>query len=334
MKKFAVLIALMTTFTGIAQNREDGLYANFKTSKGDFLCVLEFEKAPMTVANFVALAEGKLAIDTVEVTEPFYEGVIFHRVVPNFVIQAGMPKNTNLQSPGYKFPDEFDSTLLHTDKGILSMANAGPGTNSSQFFVTMAPTPHLNFRHSVFGHVIEGYDVVEKIEQQKDSIITIEIIRVGKKAKKFRADRLFPQLVEEKKEEARLAIQNQNINFKKEMQKTYPDAVQTESGLMYEIIQEGNGTYPANGQVAEVHYTGTFVDGKKFDSSLDRNQSFDCPVGQGRVIKGWDEGIPLCSVGGKIRLIIPYWLAYGENGRASIPPKSTLIFEVEVLSIK
>ena len=334
MKHFAIALLLLVNLGSFSQNLQDGIYANFKTTKGDIMVQLEYEKVPMTVANFVGLAEGNLEYDTVKITKPFYDGVVFHRVVPNFVIQAGQPANTNGSGPGYRFPDEFDSTLKHTGPGILSMANAGPGTNGSQFFITKNAAPHLDFRHSVFGHVISGQDVVEKIEQSVDTIRTVEIIRVGKKAKKFKANNVFNSEVERIKEEELEALRTRNDNFRKEMLEKYPSAIQTKSGLMYEIIQEGNGTYPAAGQTVEVHYTGTFLDGNKFDSSVDRGTPFKFPCGRGRVIKGWDEGIPLCSVGGKIKLIIPYWLAYGENGRASIPPKSHLIFDVEVLGVE
>lgn len=342
MRKFLIVwIALFVGVTSFGQKKklEEGLYANMTTTKGEILIQLEFEKVPMTVANFVGLSEGNLKVDTFEVTKPYYNGVAFHRVVPNFVIQAGRPSNEGefagkQGGPGYVFPDEFDSTLKHTGPGILSMANRGPGTNGSQFFITHRATPHLDFRHAVFGRVIEGQNIVDSIQQAKDSIVSIEIIRQGKAAKKFNAEKVFETAVKEAKEEALRKVREMNEAFKKTMSEAYPDAKQTDSGLMYEVLKEGNGVRPNKSQKVSVHYNGTFIDGKKFDSSYDRGKPIQFPLGHGRVIKGWDEGIGLCDVGGKMRLIVPHWLAYGENGKGSIPGKSTLIFEIELLEIK
>ena len=132
-------------------------YAVFDTTEGPFKVKLFEAEAPKTVQNFVELAEGK------KTGKPFYDGLVFHRVIPNFMIQGGCPEGTGRGGPGYKFADEFNPSLRHSKKGVLSMANAGPNTNGSQFFITVAPTPHLDDRHTVFGEVVEGYDVVEKI---------------------------------------------------------------------------------------------------------------------------------------------------------------------------
>ena len=133
------------------------IYASFDTSEGKFKVKLYSDKAPKTVENFVGLADGT------KTGKPFYDGTIFHRVIPDFMIQGGCPEGSGRGGPGYKFADEFHPSLKHSKKGLLSMANAGPNTNGSQFFVTVAATPWLDSKHSIFGEVTEGYDVVEKI---------------------------------------------------------------------------------------------------------------------------------------------------------------------------
>jgi peptidyl-prolyl cis-trans isomerase A (cyclophilin A) len=330
-----LLITLLSVFsfsTWAQDDLEDGIYAKITTAKGEILIKLEYEKVPVTVSNFVGLAEGNFSYDTVTVTKPYFDGLKFHRVINDFMIQGGDPAGNGSGGPGYAFPDEIDTTLKHVGPGILSMANAGPGTNGSQFFITHKSTPWLDGKHTVFGRVIKGQDVVNAIKQG-DVMEKVEIIRVGKKATKFDATKTFSTGIAAIKEKQKEAMAKQNSDFKTEMAKSYPNAVQTESGLMYEVTKEGNGTFPAMGQTVEVHYNGYFPDGKKFDSSIDRKQTFKFVLKKGQVIKGWDEGIALASIGGEIKLIVPYWLAYGEAGRSSIPPKSTLIFDVQLIGV-
>lgn len=165
---------------------EDGIYVKFETSKGDIICKLEYQKTPMTCCSFIGLAEGALKAGKTH-GKSFYDGLTFHRVIPDFMIQGGCPLGTGTGGPGYNFPDEFDSSLRHSGPGVLSMANAGPGTNGSQFFITHTATPWLNDHHTVFGHVTEGMDVVNKIAQG-DLIKHVTIIRCGKDAEAFKTD--------------------------------------------------------------------------------------------------------------------------------------------------
>lgn len=145
------------------------MIAIFETNKGTFKVKLFNEKAPLTVDNFVGLAEGTKEFTDPKTgkptSRPFYDGLVFHRVIPNFMIQGGDPLGNGTGGPGFRFKDEFDKSLRHDKPGILSMANAGPGTNGSQFFITVAATPHLNDRHTVFGEVIDGMDVVYAISK-------------------------------------------------------------------------------------------------------------------------------------------------------------------------
>ncbi len=315
------------------KSQSEGLYAKIETNKGDIYLQLEYKKTPLTVANFVGLAEGSIP-NTARPNQPFYNGLIFHRVIKDFMIQGGCPKFNGTGDPGYKFPDEIDTTLKHNGPGILSMANAGPNTNGSQFFITHKATPWLDGKHSVFGHVVKGQDVVNAIEQN-DTIRKVVILRKGKEAEKFDAPKVFETLKKQKEDEVLAASKQKEEMELKLIQEKFPNAQSTASGLRYILQKEGTGDTPKQGQTVLVHYTGTFLDGKKFDSSYDRNQPIEIPIGVGRVIKGWDEGIMMLKKGSKATLIIPYHLGYGEQGYPGvIPPKSWLIFDVELLDIK
>jgi FKBP-type peptidyl-prolyl cis-trans isomerase len=311
------------------KDQPDGIYALITTSKGEILGFLESEKVPVTVANFVALAEGKMPNSAKPAGTPYYDGLTFHRVIPNFMIQGGDPQGNGQGGPGYSFPDEFDPTLKHDKPGIFSMANAGPGTNGSQFFITHVPTPWLDNKHSVFGHVVQGQDVVNAIAQG-DKMLKVEIIRKGDKAKAFDAVKVF--------ESAKKDIQKKQDEQKKKdeemLAKYKTTAKTTPSGLMYIIEKEGTGTPPNAGDTVKVHYSGTLLNGTKFDSSYDRNEPISFPIGVGMVIKGWEEGIMLLKPGTKAKLIIPSNLAYGPQSPSPlIPANSTLVFDVELISV-
>jgi FKBP-type peptidyl-prolyl cis-trans isomerase len=310
----------------------DGLYAKFVTTKGEIIVRLEFAKAPLTVANFVGLAEGTKDSNKGKGVH-FYDGLTFHRVIPNFMIQGGDPEGTGVGGPGYNFPDEFDPSLTHDGPGVLSMANAGPGTNGSQFFITHVATPWLDGKHTIFGHVVSGQDVVNQIAQG-DKITTLTIIRVGKKAKAFKSDQaafdaLLKKIEDGGKAKEKAEAKKQQAIIKKQ----WPKAITTASGLMYVVTKEGTGdATPKKGDTVTAHYTGTFLDGRKFDSSVDRNQPFKFPVGMGRVIQGWDEAFMDMKRGEKRTLIIPPGLAYGSRGAGGvIPPNATLVFDVELI---
>lgn len=308
---------------------KDGLYAEIKTSKGDILLELEYKKVPMTVMNFVGLAEGVLNLQ--DEGEPFYDGLNFHRVIPDFMIQGGCPKGDGTGGPGYRFPDEFDPSLKHTGPGILSMANAGPGTNGSQFFITHVATPWLDGKHSVFGHVVEGQNVVNKIKTG-DRIESVTIIRVGEDAEKFVCTKqAFSDLVEKVEEEANKKEAEEQKKIDREIDNRYPGAIKTPSGLKYVVLKEGSGDKsPKYGQNVTVHYQGTFLNGKIFDSSILRGEPATFKIGQ--VIEGWNEALQTMKKGEKRTLIIPYQLGYGIHGYPGvIPPNSTLIFDVELL---
>jgi FKBP-type peptidyl-prolyl cis-trans isomerase len=306
-----------------------GLYAIVKTSKGNITLNLEFEKTPATVGNFVALCEGEMKNSSKDLGVPYYKNLKFHRVINDFMVQAGCPLGTGTGNPGYKFDDEFHPELKHDKAGILSMANAGPGTNGSQFFITHVPTAWLDNKHTVFGSVLEGMDIVNTIEQG-DEIIDIKISRVGDEANSFNALKSFNDFNESAIQREK-EIKENNLKNLNNISKGFEV---TSSGLRYKITDKGNGNSAVVGKNVKVHYKGQLIDGTVFDSSFKRNEPIEFTLGIGQVIKGWDEGLALLSEGDKARFIIPSDLAYGEAGAGGvIPPNANLIFDVELVSV-
>ncbi len=309
---------------------ENGIYAKFNTSKGTVLVKLTHDLTPGTVGNFVGLAEGQLENKVKPMGQKYYDGLKFHRVIPDFMVQGGCPQGIGTGGPGYSFEDEFHPTLKHDKPGILSMANSGPGSNGSQFFITHVPTSWLDGKHTVFGNVVEGQDVVDAIAQG-DVIETLEIVRVGEDAEKWNAIEAFRTFegsrmkkIEEAKKQAEATMEKLAAGFDK-----------TESGLRYKMIQKGSGKKAESGKTVSVHYEGSLESGKVFDSSYPRKKPIEFRLGQGQVIEGWDEGIALLQVGDKARFVIPSYLAYGSSGAGGvIPPNATLVFDVELMDVK
>ncbi|MET1260075.1 peptidylprolyl isomerase [Flagellimonas sp. DF-77] len=309
---------------------QEGIYAKFNTTKGEILVKLTHDKTPGTVGNFVSLAEGNMENDAKPQGKPYYDGLKFHRVIPDFMIQGGCPQGTGTGSPGYQFDDEFHDDLVHDAPGVLSMANAGPGTNGSQFFITHVPTPWLDGKHTVFGHVAAGQEVVDAIAQG-DGIESLEIVRVGDAAEQWNAIEAFR--VFEGAREKRIA--EQKAKAEAELDKVAAGFDKTESGLRYKMINKGSGAQAEKGKTVSVHYEGSLTNGQVFDSSFKRNQPIDFTLGIGQVIAGWDEGIGLLKVGDKARFVIPSHLGYGSRGAGGvIPPDATLVFDVELMDVK
>lgn len=309
---------------------QDGIYAKFNTSKGEITVKLTHDKTPGTVGNFVALAEGTMENSAKPKNTPYYDGLSFHRVIPDFMIQGGCPQGTGTGDPGYKFDDEFHPDLKHSGPGVLSMANAGPGTNGSQFFITHVATPWLDNKHTVFGKVVEGQNVVDEIDQG-DLINDLEILRIGNDAESWNAVEAFTTFESSRE----LRLQEEKNKAEAELDKVAAGFDKTNTGLRYKILTKGSGNQAQKGNTVSVHYEGSLTNGQIFDSSYQRNQPIDFQLGQGQVIPGWDEGISLLKVGDKARFVIPSELGYGSAGAGGvIPPNATLIFDVELMGVK
>lgn len=360
-----LVLATLTSCKDENSNLPDGLYAKIETSKGTIILALDYKQAPITVANFVTLAEGKNDFVTNDNLKgkPFFNGLKFHRVIKDFMIQTGDPLGTGSGDGGYKFKDEFND--LRFDKGgIMAMANNGPATNSSQFFITHVATPWLDGKHTIFGHVVEnGMEVVNKIEQN-DFIKSVTIIRNGEAAKKFNAVKTFFNYfsVESENQKKKMEIDAQN---KKAYDEKYKDvredkvkyfnalkskATKTSSGLKYVITKKAGGKKPEKGSTLYIHYAGFLEDGQLFDSSIenvaqtfgkyDQNRANQggyqpIPFQAGRkegMIPGFIEGLEKLSLGDKAILFIPSHLAYGAGGAGDvIPPNANIVFEIELL---
>jgi peptidylprolyl isomerase len=339
MKKFTkvqILAAVFLAAAGLAScqpkaDRPDGLYAIMETNKGNIVISLEFEKAPLTVGNFVGLAEGKL--DATK-GKHFYDGIVFHRVEPGFVVQGGDPLGNGTGGPGYRFPDEFSPELKHDAAGVVSMANSGSNTNGSQFFITLAAAAWLDGKHSVFGKVVEGMDVVNSLKVG-DKIQKVEIERYGQAAKAFDSsqkawdERLGAAYAALKATSASKAEDNKKIIASK-----WPDAVADENGIYQKVLRNGVGDVPAKGSTVSVIYKGMLLDGTVFDQSALAGGPLKFKVGSGEIIEGWDKVVSTMHKGEKRLVVIPPELAYGSAGIGGvIPADAYLVFEMELVSI-
>lgn len=306
---------------------KDGIFAVMETTKGDIVINLFYKQTPLTVVNFVGLAEGRL--DAAK-GKPFYDGLKFHRVISkangdeqDFMIQGGDPRGNGTGGPGYTFPDEFVDTLKHSKPGILSMANSGADTNGSQFFITIVPTPWLDGKHTVFGEVIAGQNIVNTIKQD-DVIKKVTIVRNGEEAKKFSATQAdFDKL---KKEAAGKIF--------KEIEKKFPGAKKDDNGIFYVTKKDGSGSKIGKNRSVAVHYTGSLLNGTMFDSSQGR-EPLAFTTGAGQMISGFDIMVQDMKLKEKRAVILPPSFAYGARGIPGvIPGNAYLVFDIELIRVK
>lgn len=364
-KSLYILILISTVFFGCKSSKYadlgDGIFANIQTTKGDIVIKLEYQKTPVTVANFVSLAEGNNPYVNDEYKDKkFYDGIIFHRVIKDFMIQGGDPSGTGSGNIGYTFKDEFNDSLRHSKKGIISMANRGPKTNSSQFFITHKETPWLDGKHTVFGEVVKGLDVVDSIanvetapgDRPKTDVVMnhVEIVRNGKEAKKFDAIKILGDYFEEEK-----AVSAAFIKMKQDLATEFTEqmakAEETPTGLKILKLKEGEGEQPEIGQMALVNYAGWLMNGELFDSNIQeiaekfnqlnpgrRDQGGYTPFPMkyspdAQLAAGFREALLTMKVGDKLRVFIPPHLGYGDSDYGPIPGGSTLVFDLEVVGI-
>ncbi|NER18552.1 peptidylprolyl isomerase [Spongiivirga citrea] len=346
------------------QDLADGLYADLQTTKGDILLKLEFQKTPKTVANFVSLTEGtNPAVSEEFKGKRFYDGLTFHRVMKDFMIQGGDHLANGSGNPGYRFGDEFNPDLTHSGKGILSMANGGPNSNGSQFFITHKATPWLDNIHSVFGKVEKGTAVLDSIantevqgtKPKEDIIINkIEIIKVGKEAKNFDAADVFTKALEEEKKEKEAEaakIAKAKTDFLATLATQQETAQTLPSGLKIIKLVEGSGEKPRiGGPKVMVNYVGWLAkDATLFDTNVTevaeefgvtrsiRHQMTPFPMEyspEAQLAAGFREALLTMKVGDKVRAIIPSHLGYGDQNYGPIPGGSTLVFDLEILGLE
>ncbi len=327
----ALLLALASCTPSVTAGQPDGLYAELVSDKGTILLVLEYEKTPLAVANFVGLAEGTLSFSNRPAGKPFYDGLTFHRVIADFMIQGGDPAGDGSGGPGYSFPDEFSAELKHDKAGTLSMANSGADTNGSQFFITHKETPWLDGRHTVFGHVVKGQEVVAAIAQG-DRIQKVRIHRVGAAAKAFKATpERFAELEKAARAQAETRRAERGKGVVAQILQQIPDLVTTPSGLMYKVMKPGVGPSPKADAAVKVRYTGMLLDGTVFDTT-EKEGGGPAAMQIGKLIPGWNEALLGMKKGEQRLLFIPPELAYGRDGYPGvIPPDSFLVFQLELV---
>ncbi|MBU8913832.1 MAG: peptidylprolyl isomerase [Spirochaetales bacterium] len=312
----------------------DGLHAVISTDKGEIVIQLEPDRAPLTTMNFVGLAEG--SIQSNREGQPFYDGLTFHRVEPGFVIQGGDPDGVGTGGPGYQFPTETHPDLLHDSEGVVAMANSGPDTNGSQFYVTLGPAPHLDGGYNVFGRVIRGMEVVREIAVG-DSMKSVKIVRVGDVADAYRPTaEQFQGLVDrvlERRTEAAAALRRESERL---IASKWPGAeLVNGSGLLLDRTVEGFGPTPKPGDAVSVHFTFELIDGTQIDDTRARGEPYSFTFGEERLIPGLELAIGRIREGGSATAIIPPELAFGPAGIPPVvAPSSYVVFRVDVMSVE
>jgi len=334
-KALVVILAPLISIIAVTSCRAtpklaDGLYASIETVKGTITISLAYDKAPLAVANFAGLAEGLLDATA---GRHFFDGLAFHRVEAGFVVQGGDPAGDGSGDPGYNFPDEFDPTLRHDGPGVMAMANYGPDTNGSQFYITLTAAPALDDNYTIFGRVVQGIEVVEKLAAG-DVMTTVTILRIGSAAKNFEYDqkawdKYYGPAVDASK--ARTMVKRKATI--ESIMAAWPGLEARADGILSRIITPGSGPAMRRGMLVAVAYKGMLPNGQVFDQSILQGKPFEFELGTGQVITGWDKIILEMKKGEKRLVAIPPEFAYGTQGAGGIiPPNSYLIFELELVN--
>ena len=326
MRRLLVIFTLLFSTFSIA-NLDDGIYAHLTTSKGEITVELAYKKAPLTVTNFIALSEGTKASNK-ELGIPFYDGLVFHRVIDEFMIQGGDPKGNGTGGPGYMFADEF-SDLIHDRPGVLSMANSGPNTNGSQFFITHVPTPWLDGKHSVFGSVVEGMDVVNSVKQG-DILEAVRIERVGEEANQFVANEdSFNALISKANENILASLKLRQQDFESYVSSTYPSAKETDLGYFTRVNKQGDDVSPNKGQIVSVD-----IALKANTGEVMRAAGSPIPfiLGNGEIISIIEENAQEMTIGEERTVIATYESVFGDAPSGNIPQDAFIIFDLILIA--
>ena len=367
---FLLLNILIVSCQDKHSDLEDGLFAEFKTTHGTMVAQLYYEKAPITVANFVALSEGNHPdVQEVFKGKPYYNGIIFHRVMDGFMIQGGDPLKTGKGGPGYQFIDEI-TNLKHDKAGVLSIANSGPATNGSQFFITEAPTPWLDGLHTIFGQLVKGIEIQDSISNVKTGIANrpitdvvineLNIIRKGEAAQLFDApktwgnkDKIQEKLKIDEERKMELELRRMDSLAKLDIIKLEDykkKSIKQKSGLKIYVIKQGRGIKPKNGKIVKLYADGYLTNGILFWSNNKQineihgqydaekeGRGFYDPIEMElspdmQLIPGFKEAVYTMNVGDIIYCHIPSHLAYGSQSRGLITPNSDLNFIIHMVS--
>ncbi|HEX3879980.1 MAG TPA: peptidylprolyl isomerase [Bryobacteraceae bacterium] len=338
--------------------RADGVYADIKTNKGLIVARLEFELTPMTVANFVGLAEGTIDNAAFDPGRPFFDGTAWHRVEPGHVIQTGIPQSDRARGPGYMFPNEIHAKLSHNHLGAINMANGGPNTNASQWCIMLGDRSYLDGDYTVFGDVVEGLDVVKSIVKG-DAIESVRIVRVGARAQAFHPTTAsFQAMVKAAEERVKDQSEKKRVAEREWVAKNYPKATGPEGGVLSETLaSSADGSTPGHLRYrgTEVRYVGDVIgrDGPPIQPVVfasgesgapgyfDPPQVFAYEAGKTKVNAGFDQAVATMHAGDRKVVIVPASMAYGKAGlykpevpgqrRFVVSPYALLVYEVEAL---
>ena len=326
MRKLLVLFPLLFSTFAIA-NLDNGIYAHLTTNKGEITVELAYKKAPLTVTNFIALSEGTKTSNK-DLGTPFYDGLTFHRVIDEFMIQGGDPKGNGTGGPGYMFADEL-TDLIHDKPGVLSMANSGPNTNGSQFFITHVPTPWLDGKHSVFGSVVEGMDVVNLIKQG-DILEAVRIERVGEDANQFVANEdSFNELISKANEKILASLKHRQKDFESYVTSAYPGASENELGYFTRVNKHGDGVFPKNGQIVSVDIA---LKANSGDVMRSAGSPIPFTLGNGEIISIIETNIQEMTISEERTVIATYESVFGDAPSGNIPQDAFIIFELILLA--